>query len=454
MRYIWPLLLLLSALSCTPKEDEITTEPSAILSFSSDTVMFDTVFVSKGSVTKRLKVYNPNKNAVRISNITLAGAETSPYNLIINGVETPVATNLELRGNDSLYVLVKVNIDPSAANLPFLVADSILFETNGRRQGVKLVAYGQNAVFHTKKSIGTTTWTNDLPHVLLDSVLVQEGATLTIEKGTQVVGTNKAVLLINGRLLVQGTPEERVSFSGYRKEAEYAVAPGQWEGIRILTKSNGNSIRYADIRNTLYGIRIGNPGQAGTLIEGCQIQYTYLDGIVAFTSDVKVVNTLITYFGQYGFGGLGGGNYEVLYTTIANYNNPLPRETPAFVIADYIPGTEIKDQALNLKLLNSIVYSDGSETFKDEILIDASANATIEIGYSILRTDLYKAIFNTNGNILNKEPEFKDVDKKDFSLDAASPARDKAKVITGITTDLKGNVRSSTPDIGALEFKE
>lgn len=448
-------MLLLTALSCTPQEEELTTDPAAVLRFSSDTVMFDTVFVSKGSVTKRLKVYNPNKNAVRISNITLAGAATSPYNLIINGVENPVATNLELRGKDSLYVLVKVNINPTDVNLPFLVADSILFDTNGKRQGVKLVAYGQNAVFHTKKSISTTTWTNNLPHVLLDSVLVQEGATLTIEKGARIVGTQRAVLLVNGRLIVEGTPEERVSFSGYRREPEYVVAPGQWEGIRILTKSSGNSIKYADIRNTRFGLRIGNPGKAGTLVEGCQIQYTFLDGIIAFTSNVKVVNTLITHFGQHGFGGLGGGNYEVLYTTIASYNNLMPRETPAFVVTDYIPGTDIKDKPLSVRLINSIVYSDGGESYNDEIFLEATADPVIEVANSILRTELYKAIFNNNGNILNVAPKFKETDKRNFSLAESSPARGAALPLPGITTDLKGYVRSTNaPDIGALEFKD
>jgi hypothetical protein len=450
------LLLLTAIISCTPQEDEFTTDPTAILSFSSDTVMFDTVFVSRGTITKRLKVFNPNKNAVRISNITLAGASTSPYHLIINGVESPVVSNLELRGKDSLYILVKLNINPTGTNLPFLVTDSILFDTNGRRQHVKLVAFGQNAIFHTKKSIGTTTWTKDLPHVLLDTLLVPEGATLTIEKGAQVVGAAKrAVLLVNGRLIVNGTPEERVTFSGYRREPEYVVAPGQWEGIRILTKSSGNRISYADIRNTVFGVRIGNPGKEGTLIEGSQIQYAFLDGIVAFTSNVKVVNTLITHFGQYGFGGLGGGNYELLYTTIASYRNILPRETPAMVFADYIPGTEIKEKPLSIRLINSIVFSDGGNSFKDEVLINTTKAPTLEIANNILRTDQYKIIFNNNGNILNKEPVFKDTEKKIYTVDAKSPAIGAAKPIPGITTDLKGNVRSvNTPTIGALEFKE
>ncbi|HEY4650908.1 MAG TPA: hypothetical protein VIG72_05815, partial [Pontibacter sp.] len=229
---ILPLLCLLSIVGCEPKDEVLTTDPAAVLSFSQDTVLFDTVFVVQGSVTRRLKVYNPNKKAVRISNITLAGAEASPYHLIINGQETIVRNNLELRGKDSLYILIKVNINPNDVNLPFLVADSILFDTNGKRQTIKLVAYGQNAVFHRKETLGTTTWTSDLPHVLLDTVLLRQGATLTIDPGARIYAGSKGVLLVNGTLNVKGTPEKRVVFSGYRREPAYAQAPGQWEGIR------------------------------------------------------------------------------------------------------------------------------------------------------------------------------------------------------------------------------
>ena len=446
---ILPLLFLLSMVGCEPKDEVVTNDPNAVLRFSADTVLFDTVFVTQGSVTRRLKVYNPQKKAVRISSISLGGANSSPYKLIINGQETPIANNLELRGQDSLYVLVRVNINPTAQNQPFLVADSILFQTNGNQQNVKLVAFGQDAVFHPKGEIGNTIWAAGKPHVLLDTVLLREGTTLTIEKGARIFASNKAVLLINGTLKVKGTPDERVTFSGIRREPAYVNAPGQWEGIRILTASQNNTIRYADIRNTVRGLRIGNPGKGGTLVEGCAIQYAFLDGIVAFTSDVKVVNTLINNCGQYSFGGLGGGNYEVLYSTIVNYQNQLQRETPAFVVADFIPGTDIRDQPTQLRLVNSIVYSDGSN-YSNEVLLEGDLSA--EVAHNILRTDAYKNTLNINGNLLNIDPKFKDVRKHDFRLDTLSPATSAAIPLPGITKDFKGIIRGTTkPDIGAFE---
>ena len=444
---VLPLLLVLSLFSCEPRDEVITTDSKAVLEFSGDTVLFDTVFVSQGSVTKRLKVFNPNQKAVRISGVTLAGAASSPYQLTINGIQSPLVNNIELRGNDSLYVLVKVNINPSDEPLPFLIADSILFSTNGQQQSVKLVAYGQNAYFHRKESIGNTTWANDKPHVLLDSVLVKENATLTIPEGTHIYAANKAVLLINGQLQVEGTPEKRVIFSSLRREPDYVTAPGQWEGIQILTKSAGNVLRYADIRNTQYGLRISNPGRAGTLVEGCVVANAFLAGIVGYTSDVKVVNTLIYNCGQYGFGGLGGGNYELLYSTIANYGNRLPRQGPALVVQ----GSGSTDILTSLRLVNSIIYSE-SYGFMDEVLLDVGLDATLEIKNNLLRTDLYKEQFSQNSNILNEEPIFIAPEKADFRLDTLSPASGAAHMLPGITTDIRGKARNTAkPDMGAYE---
>jgi hypothetical protein len=279
---------------------------------------------------------------------------------------------------------------------------------------------------------------------------VQEGATLTIEKGAAIYGSSKSVLLVNGRLLVEGTPEERVVFSGYRREQEYLTAPGQWEGIRILVKSANNSIKYADIKNTLYGLRIGNPGKPTTLVEGCAIQYAFLDGIIAFTSNVKVVNTLIHNCGQYGFGGLGGGNYEIIYSTIVSYKNPLLRETPLLTIADFIPGSEIKNMPTSLRLINSIVYSDNYRS-DNEVLITPLTSAT-DISNNILRSEAYKEQFKSNENKLNVLPKFKAPDKADFRLDTLSPASGAAKYLPTVLQDIKGKTRSANkPDIGAFE---
>ena len=49
------------------KDNLIDTSPEFRLSFSNDTIIFDTVFTSLGSVTKQLQVYNRSSKSVKIS---------------------------------------------------------------------------------------------------------------------------------------------------------------------------------------------------------------------------------------------------------------------------------------------------------------------------------------------------------------------------------------------------
>ena len=68
------------------KKDVLITDPSAKLEFSTDTVIFDTVFTTVGSITKQLKVYNTHKQPIIISNIYLAGGSNSKYRMNVDGI--------------------------------------------------------------------------------------------------------------------------------------------------------------------------------------------------------------------------------------------------------------------------------------------------------------------------------------------------------------------------------
>ena len=63
MRKIAPILILLSIIISTfsCRKDSIETSESVTLNFSLDTVLFDTVFATFGSTTKRLKIFSVKK---------------------------------------------------------------------------------------------------------------------------------------------------------------------------------------------------------------------------------------------------------------------------------------------------------------------------------------------------------------------------------------------------------
>ena len=120
LKWIFLPLILLIAFISGCKKDEITTDPSSTVSFSADTILFDTVFTTIGSTTSILKVYNNNDQAISISSIQLEGASGSMYRMNVDGLPGTSFSDIEIEANDSLFIFVEVTVDPGNVNLPFV----------------------------------------------------------------------------------------------------------------------------------------------------------------------------------------------------------------------------------------------------------------------------------------------------------------------------------------------
>lgn len=502
MRLFLPFLLVLISLvallpGCEPKEEIITRDTSARLEFSADTLLFDTVFVQTGTVTRRLWVYNRNRRAVRVEQIALK-AVGSPYTLTVNGDSGPLAREVEIRGRDSLLLLVKAKLGPGGENTPFLVEDQVQFRTNGNEQQVALVAYGQNAYFHRAEVLAcNTVWRNDKPHVIYDFVRVDAGCTLTIEEGARIYAHAGAGIVIRGRLLVNPnlapsaelTPDDPrfVRFAGDRLEAAYSEIPGQWRGIQFDATSQGNVVRYAEIKNAGFGLLVFNPEnrqpRPNVLVEntiiknisGASLNFASGSasfdgaGILSFSGDFTLRNCLLTNCGEYAVRGLQGGNFALNFCTIANYTPGFQRRTPALSFSDVLtlangqPGPSVLP---TVSILNSIVWGDNNN--KEEIGFE---NASLYAGQltvrnSLLRTTTYEGAgtaarpgFGGAGsdNIFNKNPKFFSSpdgprgNRFDYRLDTISPASNRPPLAPLVPRDLLNKPRAATPDLGAYE---
>ena len=102
------------------------------------------------------------------------GGASSSFSINVDGIPGPQVNDLDIDANDSIYVFVQVNVDPTSANLPFIIRDSIEVSYNGNPRKVQLEAWGKNAHFLRNKIIisANETWTNDLPYVILGSLTV------------------------------------------------------------------------------------------------------------------------------------------------------------------------------------------------------------------------------------------------------------------------------------------
>ncbi|MEQ9231375.1 MAG: hypothetical protein RIF46_11890 [Cyclobacteriaceae bacterium] len=446
------LLLILSLSSCRPDEELVSTSPNLRLQISTDTVLFDTLLSERGSITRRFRIYNPNKAAVKFDEIRLGKGNNSDYSLIINGKESNRIRNETLFGKDSLQVLVSVFIDPQDQNLPYLVKDSVVFDWNGNSGHVKLVAYGQDAIYINADTLCNVTWTADRPYVIYNYALVDTLCTLNIDPGARVFLDNDAAILVKGSLKLNGEFDNRITVRNSRFDAAYEVAPGQWDAIYLLEGSTDNEVHYSDLTNGTIGLRVGTPDDDDDfdlIITNSTIGHMSSSGILAFTSEIYASNTVVYNCRDYLVGNFAGGTYQYDHCTLSNFPNLFSRDEPSVQFSDNIVvgGGSVISAPLNITLRNTIIW--GSE--REELLIVESAGEPVARNFltGILRSDI-----PYNNFIISQEqnfPGFLNPQLFDYHLDSLSFSIDKGTEI-GISSDLDGNIRVPKPDLGAYEY--
>ena len=460
-----PLLFLLSVvlLISACRKDSFITSHYALVEFSSDTLLFDTVFVNTGSITQSVRIINDNNERLRLSSIRLMGGAQSVYHINIDGTPGPEVSNIDLDAGDSLYIFVAVQIDPRSSNLPFVVQDSIRVDFNGNTQYIQLEAWGQNAHFLRNQVLtGNTAWDNTLPYVILGGLQVDTNSTLTIPAGCKVYFHADAPLLVDGTLLVNGQPGDstRVSFRGDRLDRPYSDFPGSWPGIYFRGTSTGNHLQYANILNAYQAVVVEAP-PAGTipkvLLEQCIIDNSYNAGIIGLQGSLQANNCLISNCGSNIELG-GGGYYQFVQCTAAAYsNNYISHTQPVLSIADLIAqGSAVLTGNLQAGFTNCIFWG-ANGSVNDEVVVSKQGNNTFTVDFSncLWKIKTTPSAVTTTGIIANQDPLFDSVNNftpyYDFHLKSGSPAIGKG-ISTAIGIDLDGNPRPAmNPDLGCYQ---
>ncbi len=472
---------------CEPKEDIVTHDPGATLTASVDTVFFDTVFVSRGSTSRRFWVHNPNAKAVHVDEISLAGAASSVarFELIIDGRRGPARRDFDLRGHDSLLVLAKVTIDPNALDTAFLVTDDVLVRANGSARTVKLLAYGENARYYTapagfaERIACGEVWTAQKPIVLLGSALVYTMCTLVIEPGTRVYMGNGASLVVRGRLMcgALGAGVPGVTFRGLRRDdfydirdpryqsptidqftPKYAFTPGQWGAI-LFQPSRGpyqttrNELFNTVIKNASYGVLIDNPRFVPghrVRLESCVVRTAYVAGVwgvgagTGTGGSVELINTVIAHCGERAVLGVGGGNWRLAHCTLEMGGAVFPRrdtEALAFNNGVKLESGAIHSEQTTLTVENSVLWSglaDDNGNLQNEILLlreGGNPDSLYTCYHNVLHTTNLRyndaAVYNkpgeeSNTNVFTADSLFRNTSSLGLNLQLdslGSPAR-------------------------------
>ncbi len=473
--------LLVFAFTACRKEHHTSDDPNLKLSFSTDTVLFDTVFTSLGSATHQLKIYNHSDNDLNISSIRLLGGDSSPYRFNLDGENGLEFYDKTIPAGDSLFSFLRVTINPNDLNTPFVVEDELEFVTNGNTQTVKLLAWGQNAnyivadkvviigdqPYHyhiVADSLQTTVWTKEKPYVLYGYALINSYGTLRIEEGTRVYCHQGGGIFSwsDGQLIIEGTAEEPVIVQGDRLESYYQDKPGQWEQILMMDGRAGadHRVSHAIIRNGTIGLNCQSTlkvTECALRVDNTVIENQSGYGLFSILYPVEAKNFVIANCGNCNLWAYGG-DYRFVHGTIANYWNGSEQDNNknAIIVSNYSVGAnnELFYYPFRMEMDNCIVYGKQKDEFKTYFGPDADSLYTFD--HCLIKSEKYNGTMaGFNHCLFNLEPHFANAAKPDCHLDSiASPAIGTGNPLFGneVPYDLDGISRIGAPDMGAYQY--
>ena len=341
------------------RNEQVSDDPSLRLTFSQDTLRFDTVFTTVGSATQSVTIYNPNPNAVIISKVTQEQRRYFSINLDGEN-DLRRLTDLRINGKDSLILFVNVYIDPQDQNTPVLVEDAVVFETNGNTQTLRLEAYGQDVEKIRSQAHKTVledyTFTAVKPYLIYDTLQVtgaldiQPGARLYFHQGASLIAEGSVTIGFSGSPTLlppySSTPilcaPDRID--NLFDSVPYAYSAGGWDGFYIRHSAGGSDDYYINGLNLISatnGLQVINEdttihhpqstihnspsgatiGDSRTIhISNSRIHNHVGNGLTLCNIDALVTNTEISNCGQFCVY-LMGGKHTFIHSTIAAYFN-------------------------------------------------------------------------------------------------------------------------------------
>jgi hypothetical protein len=459
VKHILIVLILFTGVFISSCKKEGFDNGNAGFSLSTDTLHFDTVFTSAGSVTQFFLLKNNSGNDLLIDGIELMGGNASPFNMNVDGLPGSRFSNLIIEGNDSLYVFVSVNVNPQTEVLPFIIRDSIQISANGKKVFQQLEAWGQNARYIRNQLIRSNTiWDNKLPYVILGGVLIDTLATLQIEPGTRIYLNADAPLVVDGTLLAKGTKKDSIVFQGNRLDEPYRNFPGAWPGIIFRGSSQKNQLEHVFIKNAYQGIVLDQheAAEPKVVLNNCVLDNIYETGLLAINSRLQANNCLISNCGN-NISLLYGGDYEFNHCTVVSLStNYITHNKPACYAANFIKqNNRIFSAPLNVSFVNSIVWGSEGIVEKEIVVEKEGAEAVdVHLDHVLFRTKADPANTRFTNVIRNENPVFDSTDVAarffNFRLKKESPAINKGKPNV-LPLDLDGKLRDAQPDLGCYE---
>lgn len=391
----FPILCVLAFFMLTSCQDEADKAPdtSAQLSFSVDTLSFDTIFSTLDSRTRSFVVYNKNDQDLVIDTVKLLGGTDAAFKYNVDGFMPPptnIITNVRLQAHDSLTVFVEVKPNTTGVDDPIVSFDELYFSSNSHHKNIVLMNYSQDAIILRNEVLTqSTTLTSAKPYLVIGTLYVPENMKLTLEAGTKLYFQSDSRIYVDGQIEANGSFTEPVIFRGFRNDyvsdanhTPYVLMPGQWDGIYLSSKSTTNLFKHIDMYGMTFGIvctaEISSTPTLVVNISYSKIHTSKAYAVYNLSADVTIENSLIYNCGEVAVYEIGG-RLKIIQSTLANYLEWSSLDMPSLDIQNYTlsNGYALECPVYNVEVVNSIIMGKGStQVYLDQ---DTTSSAAFNV---------------------------------------------------------------------------
>ena len=423
-RFFFFIAIIAVLMTACTDNDSFTVSTGARLSFSEDTIRFDTLFSTVPSATQTFWVRNESSDGIRILTARLERNNQSGYRVNVDGTYLdPVGSDFEVRKGDSILVFVEVTTRENRSEEPQLVEDNLIFTLeSGVEQRVNLRTYSWDAQKLTDLVIRQDTVIESRVPIIVygQGIRVEQGATLTL-RNTEFYFHDGAGIDALGNVMA-----EKCLFRGDRLDRMFSYLPydrvsGQWRGITLSSSDGYNLFTDCEIRNAvdavvcdsttlyLYNTVVHNSSGEGlsarhstVVVDYCQFSNTFGDCLGLFGCEASIQHSTLAQF----------------YPFSANRGFAL-----------HFVNTELP---MALVCTNTLVTG-----YADDVVLGEVADTTVVFDYRfadcLLRTPkvedeerFERIIWETPKDSVQGKQHFRTVDEDnlyyDFALDSISPA--------------------------------
>ncbi|MEL6133212.1 MAG: right-handed parallel beta-helix repeat-containing protein [Bacteroidota bacterium] len=484
-------------------EQPINPVSEGLLSFSADTVKYDSLFVNFQSPSERLLVYNRTGQDINIDRVWLESGEESEFEMIVDGIPGDDVEDVVIARGDSAHIFITLKSEL----LDEFTEEYISFQVGDNTQRLLLYAKVKDAYllrarvnrgfFGTRDELEPssfvffrdTTLTPEKPIIIDGPIIIAPGVKVDVLPGTEIFFTPYKIrtdidpapldtfafystLIIQGTLRAEGTPQRPVVFQGMRFDSVFQELPAQWQGLYFTPSSQDNVLEHVVIKNGVQGVIVDSSarnGQPKLVMRNSRIRNMGAYGIVGLGKDpgltsnfgadlIYMENSIINTCKLNTILLFGGGKYTFNNCTFANYSIFTSARGPQVRISNLLAGDSVLFAFPSYTRFNNcVIYGERD----DEVVLDTLSDAPLDeltFDHCVLPlSEDYDLALRPHlvSSLVNVSPEFNGPYVRDYRPILGSPLIDAGKDIPGLFLDVRGLFefsRTDTFDIGAYEY--